>query len=510
MKMNPERLRWTFALALLLAGPCAWAERSQSRQPLRPIAFDVRATTGRTAIVKTVHNRFRMGGLERPKVTVFENEEIRVQLEHPVAGRKVYVTYTAESGLGAQDLFRIFHGVGAGHMGRASSVNVLIDDAVGKRLGHEFLNDLFSAVRVDTVEYAAESGSRVVNLGQSGTRPMSRKASDHTSEPLLWGGSSHPELLANLARALNIRGDRVDVDWKGPKLRVALPSDPKNRDVVLVQTKRVSDSERFHQDLVEMLRIAWEAKQRGAASITLVTPYLPYSRSDRMDAPGITIGAALLPQLMKGVGIDRVVFYSVHQAQEVGFFQAVGIEPVHASGEAILARRAASEFKAQHISPDKLVVVAPDGGAEKRARVFARSLAQELGVPELPMVTASKERTLNNISLRFNANVEGKVAIAIDDETLSGKTLNQLAQAARAQGAQTVYAAVSHLAGPAEHIDPKTVAKLFVLDTLPQDEVRLAKQPGIEVVSIADHLASIVRALHSNEPLDDHLFLEHP
>ena len=141
-----------------------------------------------------------------------------------------------------------------------------------------------------------------------------------------------------------------------------------------------------------------------------------------------------------------------HQAQEVGIFQALNMQVLHASGEGILAARASAEIRDQGFATKDLVVMAPDAGAEKRARVFARSLARNLGVSEIPVVTASKERNVNEISLRFNSDVKGKVAIAIDDETASGGTLNELGKAATGMGARRVYAAVSHLtAGHDKH-----------------------------------------------------------
>jgi ribose-phosphate pyrophosphokinase len=464
------------------------------------------------AIRRTVGTGLGVRRFVRPKVQGFKNDEVSIRLTRSPQGRDVHVLQTAERGGEASALFRTLQTVEALHMNRAESVRVLLDDGIARRLGHGFVSDLLASVGVESVQYVGESPKTVKLAGRAGNhgRSAPSAASGSPREPLLWGGNSHPELLASLGQRLERRADTVTVDWSGSGAPVTLPENPRGRDIVFVQSKRLSDPESFHRDMIEMLRVAWEAKRQGAGKITLVSPYLPYSRSDRMDAPGISVGAALLPQLMQRVGFHQVVFYSVHQPQVVGTFQALRMRAVHASGESILARRAASEFRQRGISASDIVVMAPDAGAEKRARVFADFLAKELGIAELPIVTANKERHGTDIKLRFNADVRGKTTVAIDDETASGGTLNDLAQAARGQGAESVYAAVSHLAGPAhQKIDPKLIRHLFVLDTLPQQAVRESGHPAIEVVGIAEHLSKILKGLETGAPIDEHLFFEH-
>jgi ribose-phosphate pyrophosphokinase len=261
-----------------------------------------------------------------------------------------------------------------------------------------------------------------------------------------------------------------------------------------------------------MLYAIWQAKRAGAAEVTVVSPYSSYSRSDRMDTVGTSVGAALLPQLLKRAGVDNVVSYSLHQAQEVGIFQALHIKVAHASGEGVLANRVGKYLHETSSDPQKVKVLAPDAGSAKRARVFRNFLARSLKLPEesIEVLIANKERHGNEINLSFSGDVAGAIAIAVDDEGASLSSMIELAAAARKGGAARTVAAVSHLTGlAAKKIEGSTIERLFALDTLPQDATRASGSKKVEVVSIARHLSKIVDAIDRGKNMNDQLFWEH-
>ncbi len=443
------------------------------------------------------------------KSDTFANDEMRVRLPS-VARASVTVVQNRARETPATSLFRALFTAEASRANFALSVGARLEPAMEGRYGGAFLADMFGALGVRSVAF----GRRLVYPA-----PLR----DHLNFPDLaargvevWSGASYPMLGKTIAERLGVEQQALP---PRPNRRAqalwSVPANPAGKRIVLVQTKRVAGSEQFHEDLLEMLHAVWEAKRQGAAEVTVVSPYLAYSRSDRADTPGTAVGAALLPQLMKAAGVDNVVFYSVHQAQEVGIFQALHIGVAHASGEAILARHIAQEFLRSGENKALLRVVAPDAGAAKRARVFAAALEKELALKPgtIEVVVASKYRddASGKLELTFDANVQGATAIALDDETASGSTLALVADAARAKGAAQVYAAVSHLTGPAHVKLEKTasLSKLFVLDTLPQPSM-VTDSTKIEVVGIAEPLADLVRAMFSGQGLEKHLFYEYP
>ena len=452
-------------------------------------------------------------GVKRARIAkseIFATDEMRVRLPGGLVGKNVHVTQGASThATPATALFQAFQSVEAAHAGHAGAVHVTLDAATRELYGEQFLAAMFKGLDVDSLAFADGKGARTE------ATLLDEKLASHgdlSEAPMaVWTGSSHPALGASLAKKLHVEEIKVE-QGKNGKLSSASAQQVAGKRIVLVQTKRMGNSERFHSDLLEMLHGAYEAKRNGAASVMVVSPYMAYSRSDRMDTSGTSVGAAILPQLMKRAGVDDVVFYSIHQAQEVGIFQALHIKTAHAAGEQVLASRIAEHLVKTDVPLETLKVLAPDAGAAKRARVFAKFLEKSLNRPagSIDVVIANKERNGNVAKVRFEGDVTGATIIAIDDETASGSTMKQNADAARANGARAVLGAVSHLTGAAHKtLTGSSLDRLFVLDTLPQDELQKTTGHPIEVIPIADHLAKVVSGLNTGKNVDKLLFFEH-
>ncbi|MBK9070037.1 MAG: ribose-phosphate pyrophosphokinase [Myxococcales bacterium] len=505
MKLRPQLLAYLLSAATALGGLTAGRDAvADARGPLSMRSTPLRKAA--TAEKRAAGDRRH----DRPLITKFANSEGTVKIQRSMLGRRAAVMLRG-SDEPATSLWHAFMAIEASHMAGALGVDVTVDAAFYPRYGKQFVDTTLRWLRARNV--STSSGRRVErNVGVPEERvKFRRKASK--SKTLMWGGQIHPELLGSLATKLDIVGDVIDgasMNAEG----LTLPENPRGKDIYYVMGKSVTASETFHAEMLDMLRVVKAAKQSGARSVTIITPYLPYSRSDRMDSAGIAVGAALLPKLMSKAGVDRAMFFSIHQAQELGIFQAAEVMPIHLSGEAILAATLGARIKAANLPVDKVVVVAPDAGAEKRAKVFARFLAAELGVPADGLVkrvkVASKERRGLDTTTRFSDSVKGEIAVVVDDETASGGTLMDLAKAARGSGATHVFAAVSHLTGNArDKIRPGgDIDKLFVLDTLPQKETRESGNQAIEVVGIAETLGTVIGKLQQNNSIEAHLFLE--
>jgi ribose-phosphate pyrophosphokinase len=340
---------------------------------------------------------------------------------------------------------------------------------------------------------------------------------------------------------------------------VTLPENPRGKEIFLMHTRSIQ-TEAVHQELLKTLRTAWTAKRAGAKKVTLVMPYLVYSRSDRKVVGFSDLGIATMARLMKAAGVDQIVTTSVHQPQEVGIFEALDMRVVHLSGERILAQRTAQRLKehagklsvvakgatneataramAQRLSeafgvaipvrvdPNEpgvgevpvsiggLAVVAPDAGAAKRAKMFARLLAQNLGLPgkAIDVQVASKERTADGSKTKttFDGDLTGKIAVIIDDETASGGTLRDIAAAAASKGAVAQIAAVSHLMGDAASTLAKSphLERLIVTDTVPLMTRRIATGSKVDVAPMGETFGHVMRALDNGRSTHQWSFIE--
>ena len=97
-------------------------------------------------------------------------------------------------------------------------------------------------------------------------------------------------------------------------------------------------------------------------------PHYAYARSDKKDAPRISIGGRLVADLLVTAGANRVLTMTLHSPQVHGFF-SVPVDHLHA------LRELAAHFRGG--TCPNTVVVSPDLGNAKAAAAFARLL----GVP---------------------------------------------------------------------------------------------------------------------------------
>jgi ribose-phosphate pyrophosphokinase len=172
-----------------------------------------------------------------------------------------------------------------------------------------------------------------------------------------------------------------------------------------------------------------------------------------------------------------------------GFFEA----PIeHLTAIPLLARAAAPSIS------DTSVVVAPDLGAVKRAREFARRL-------EVPLAFVHKTR-LDGDAVEAHGvigEVRGRTPLIVDDMLSTGATLEAAAAALAAAGAATpISVAVTHalLVGRARDVLARLpLARLIATDTVAIE----GAAPHLEITSIAPLLAAAIRREHRGESLSD-------
>src|SRR5262245_28505271 len=74
------------------------------------------------------------------------------------------------------------------------------------------------------------------------------------------------------------------------------------------------------------------AKGASAGRTTVVMPHYAYARSDKKDAPRISIGGRLVADLLATAGASRVLTMTLHAPQVHGFF-GIPVDHLHALRE---------------------------------------------------------------------------------------------------------------------------------------------------------------------------------
>ncbi|MEC3978475.1 ribose-phosphate diphosphokinase [Amycolatopsis sp. H20-H5] len=303
-------------------------------------------------------------------------------------------------------------------------------------------------------------------------------------EIAVFSGSAHQELANEICAQLGVELSPVRVQrFANDCLEVQLQANCRERDVFVIQPLVAP----VQEHLVELLLMLDAARGASASRITVVMPHYAYARSDKKDAPRISIGGRLVADLMVTAGADRVLAMTLHSPQVHGFF-SVPVDHLHA------LRELAAHFRGYDLS--NTTVVSPDLGNAKEASHFARLLG-------VPVAAGAKQRFADDkVSISsVIGEVSGRDVIVLDDEIAKGSTVLELLDKLRDLGARTIRVACTHglfASGALKRIgDQPDVTEIVCTNTVPiRDEER---SPKLTVLSIAPALAEAMRRIHNGE-----------
>ena len=269
----------------------------------------------------------------------------------------------------------------------------------------------------------------------------------------------------------------------------------RGRDVFVIQSLYGEPQRSVNDKLCRFLFFLGALRDASAARVTAVIPYLCYARKDRKSKPRDPVTTRYVAMLLEAMGVDRVVTLDVHNL--AAFQNAFRIPTEH-----LEAKKLFVEYFAPLVQHDEVVVVSPDVGGVKRAEDFRQALSQSLG-RAVHNAFLEKYRSAGIVSGdAVIGDVSGKIAIIIDDLISSGTTLTRAAEACRARGAKTVYAAASHgvFSRKADQIlAHSALEKIVITDTIPPS--RLSPeivQNKLVVLDAARLFAEAIRNLHEN------------
>jgi len=295
-------------------------------------------------------------------------------------------------------------------------------------------------------------------------------------------GNAHPTLAQAVVEYLGIPlGKSEAFKFSNENIFVRILENVRQRDVFVIQPicSPVNDS------LVELLIMLDALKRASAGRITAVVPYYGYGRTDKKDQPRVPITARLIADLLTVAGANRLLAVDLHAPQIQGFFSI----PVD---ELTALYLLANYFKAREL-PD-LVVVATDIGITKRARDLAAKLDAPLAIMEKRRVgNLDKIETLNVIG-----EVEGKIALTVDDEIDTAGSLVNVVSTLMERGVKEVHACCTHpvFSGPAmQRIANCPVKEVVVTDTIPVAGSK--KLDKVTVLSIAPILGEAIHRIHT-------------
>jgi len=303
-------------------------------------------------------------------------------------------------------------------------------------------------------------------------------------EIAVFSGRAHPELAAEICTHLGVPLSPSSLTrFANDCLEVQLQANCRERDVFIVQPVVAP----VQEHLVELLLMLDAARGASAGRITAVVPHYAYGRSDKKDAPRISIGGRLVADLLVTAGASRVLTMTLHSPQVHGFF-SIPVDHLHALKEL------AAHFRQYDLS--NAVAVSPDLGNAKETAAFARLIGAEVAV-------AAKQRFAND-KVQISSiigDVTDKDVIVLDDEIAKGSTMFELLNHLRERRARTIRIACTHglfADGAAKRLsDQPDILEVVCTNTAPIRPDQRA--PKLTVLSIARPLAEAIQRIHDGE-----------
>jgi ribose-phosphate pyrophosphokinase len=312
-----------------------------------------------------------------------------------------------------------------------------------------------------------------------------------SNHPLrIFTGSSHPTLAQEVVHILSVPlGKSTTRIFDDSETYVTIDEVVRNQDIFLLQTC----SEPVNDRLMEALLFMDAFRRASAHSISLVMPYFPYARQDRMAHGREAISARVVANLLECEGAGRVIFFDIHNPAIQGFFN-IPVDPLSAIG--LLSNYFRKpEFR-------NAAIVSPDVGRASLAGKYAALL-------DLPLVIMHKRRSspLEVKTTHIVGDISGRRPIIVDDLIAGGSVLKQIDDLYQHGAQGKACLAITHpiLLPSALNIldNDERIEKLVVTNTIPISPEKL--RPKIEVVSIAPMLADIIHRIHIGVSISEKL-----
>ncbi len=266
------------------------------------------------------------------------------------------------------------------------------------------------------------------------------------------------------------------------ELYVRVEDDLSGDDVVVIQSLYPNQN----TSIIELLLGIDAVRRCGASRVIAVVPYLAYSRQDRQFLKGEAVSSYVLLSTIKTLGTNYLLTIDAHSDRLKEYFGNgfTNILPMEIFSKYLIEKEGVKE------GSEDAIIVAPDKGAEHRARALSEVLRINYVV-----IKKVRNRYTGEIKHEFpkEIDVKGKIAVVVDDIISTGGTVASIAKFLNSLGTEKVVVLASHglfVGNAIEKLRRAGVSRVVIIKTV-------GRYPSSDLIEVIDPSALLARHLRN-------------
>ena len=284
--------------------------------------------------------------------------------------------------------------------------------------------------------------------------------------------SSNKQLAKDFAKFWNCQFGKVEVKkFADGEVLVKPLTNVENKDIIVIE----STAKKPNDHIFQILMLLDSIKRNNAKSVTLIIPYLGYSRQERINYPNEPISCEVMAKVLETSKYDKLMSLDLHHPVIESFFSR-GIKNIPTTE--IFANYYFSYLKDNGYNTEDVAVVSPDHGSNFRADSLVFRLR---GSKKVILDKVRPEPDLVE-HLEINGDVKGKICIIIDDIISTGNTITSSTKLLYKAGAKAVLVGASH--GVFSNDAIENMKKAGVKDIAVTNSIEQGKIEGVTVLDI--------------------------
>jgi len=227
----------------------------------------------------------------------------------------------------------------------------------------------------------------------------------------------------------------LDVEYKNVQLRLFVDGESKirlenvtgNNCIIINSTYPPTD-----RHLMQLFMIIYKCKLDGASDICVVSPYLAYTRQDKVFVEGEIVSNNLVGEILATLGTTKLMTIDSHNPSAANY----SYETIDLTAIPSLANFAKKNFRL-----NEPIVISPDEGGIQRAKKFA-----EIINTDMLSLIKTRDRFTGDISISIDAHqsLNKRDALIVDDMISTGSSIVKATEILKKNNIANVYVLCTH------------------------------------------------------------------